>query len=479
MRPDDRETVKRLGRVAITKSEANSVPASTAVPCRSKSRSHPAMADLIPNRSTVPLAVDAEVQSGRSGAISFRPTPRSFLPRRPVGRRISGCRRRAGKSASSWFRHSPKIAGPRRRSGFAPRRFPEDCSAGLSPARRGAGLEVFSQVRPHLADVTDHSQRRDRHAGKSCEATQHGLDGPACRARRVTCRQYHGFRLARPPPSSGERLRLRYRPQIWLLRRPHPPPEEPSRFAQWPRSLDRRPRQRSVTCFVAPAAASAAFFVVEAAVWATSFAAWPAPPHPSWRRQRFRGSSAPHPAEPLRRRPQLRSSCRAHRKPRALFSDAPPADFGSPCGPSAQTSSLAQPRLFRLRSSQRRPGPPRCSALSDGRQQLLLSSRTWLWKTLRSSVSFGELRVGLGDPVQIGQELPDLLVVVDRVGDQTLGFRMFAQNRKKMLFLKAGEGLQLILEFREQLFPGLDRAVRCVGEPLKSSFAFVGLVWMS
>jgi hypothetical protein len=41
---------------------------------------------------------------------------------------------------------------------------------------------------------------------------------------------------------------------------------------------------------------------------------------------------------------------------------------------------------------------------------------------------------------------------------------MFAQNRKKMLFLKAGEGLQLILEFREQLFPGLDRAVRCVGK---------------
>jgi hypothetical protein len=36
-----------------------------------------------------------------------------------------------------------------------------------------------------------------------------------------------------------------------------------------------------------------------------------------------------------------------------------------------------------------------------------------------------------------------------------------------MLFLKAGEGLQLILEFREQLFPGFDRAVRCVGELAK------------
>ncbi len=60
LRPDDRETVKRLGSGRLTKSEANSVPASTAVPCRSKSRSHPAMAGLIPNRSTVPLTVDAE-----------------------------------------------------------------------------------------------------------------------------------------------------------------------------------------------------------------------------------------------------------------------------------------------------------------------------------------------------------------------------------------------------------------------------------
>ena len=100
----------------------------------------------------------------------------------------------------------------------------------------------------------------------------------------------------------------------------------------------------------------------------------------------------------------------------------------------------------------------------DGGQQLLLFIPD---VALEDLTKFGqlrrELRIGLGDPVQIGQELPDLLVVVDRVGDQTLGFRMFAQNRKKMLFLKAGEGLQLILEFREQLFPGLDRAVRCVG----------------
>jgi hypothetical protein len=82
---------------------------------------------------------------------------------------------------------------------------------------------------------------------------------------------------------------------------------------------------------------------------------------------------------------------------------------------------------------------------------------------LEDLTKFGQLRcefrVGLGDPVQIGQERPDLLVVVDRVSDQTLGFLMFAQNRKKMLFLKVGEGLQLILEFREQLFPGLDPAL--------------------
>ena len=54
---------------------------------------------------------------------------------------------------------------------------------------------------------------------------------------------------------------------------------------------------------------------------------------------------------------------------------------------------------------------------------------------------------------------------------------MFPQNRKKMLFLKAGECLQFILEFREQLFPGLDRAIRRVASLLKSSLALDGSCW--
>jgi hypothetical protein len=85
-----------------------------------------------------------------------------------------------------------------------------------------------------------------------------------------------------------------------------------------------------------------------------------------------------------------------------------------------------------------------------------------------------EFRIGFRDLLQIGQKFPDFLVVVDRVDDKVLGFLMFPQNREEMLLLKAGERFQLILEFREQLFPRLDSTIRRIRQLAEK---LIGLGW--
>src|SRR5215207_8437285 len=76
----------------------------------------------------------------------------------------------------------------------------------------------------------------------------------------------------------------------------------------------------------------------------------------------------------------------------------------------------------------------------------------------------GELLALLWGALQLGQSLPGLFVVVERVGHEVLGLLALPENREEVLLFQPHLQLQLLLQFREQALAGLDRVAGCLGK---------------
>ena len=99
------------------------------------------------------------------------------------------------------------------------------------------------------------------------------------------------------------------------------------------------------------------------------------------------------------------------------------------------------------------------------RQQLaLVIARVLPEGLLQVLQPLGEALVVLRQRIELGELRPQLLVVLDRVGDEVLGLGVPPEDREEVLLLEAGMELELGLQLGEQLLPGLHRAVRGLGQ---------------